>query len=673
MQRSTGISGGEEGGSAGDGIQEPLHATSAYFEHCVEQLMGSDPSHSLESIARSDGGAHVRANSRHLKSTCKNADLQSWHKRDDEDAIFQRVLLRMGEQDGDEARHAPSAKTFRIHEYVLYSMSNLYRGMREFDATRRERMAQGGAPSLGEIFVPCKICTRPEALSSCIFYMYTGIVFDVGARGENVKEPIASMEKSFKNPSFSFDIMELFMLADFFDIPDMSSTLQQAFFSVNSLFYSISSSGSSSAKASRDVALQQEQRVAMMVARCKHLKPQDLCDCLSETYVAGTGGLQCLCDWPTIYPRCMWDSLIRAGMKRSIFWAAHVLPLYATRFALTPRECMRMLISLRLEEWVGESNSLSGGEGAKGKGAATMDMLLETINIAYTDHRNAKGRVFVNAFSVPEMRSIETLYQSHFGISVRGEYARVVGPLLSSVEEAEAFMDLFIAYTHVICCTLQLLCCLRDKKILACVPRALVKELQGLFHANNPSSRYGSYVSDALDDPEHPPPQGTFQAPDWENILCPLQWGGDFGLYNMASTYAFPSAGGTRGNQGQNHGTPATATGAAAAGAPRGAGNKLGPLAQQGLLSVAWSVAKMSLSLQKSEVMRQGGYAKMVEAFMQKICESVSMCCVAKTHALRMVSTSGKRKRGAGGGNANANANGDNNDDDDGSEPSDSD
>jgi hypothetical protein len=50
---------------------------------------------------------------------------------------------------------------------------------------------------------------------------------------------------------------------------------------------------------------EQERRVAEMMMRCSGMRSSSLLHSLAASYAEGTGGLQCLCMWPTKYPRCV--------------------------------------------------------------------------------------------------------------------------------------------------------------------------------------------------------------------------------------------------------------------------------------------------------------------------------------------------------------------------------
>ena len=161
-----------------------------------------------------------------------------------------------------------------------------------------------------------------------------------------------------------------------------------------------------------------EDRVARMIIKCERLRSPLLLQSLGTSYAEGTGGLSCLCRWPTKYPRfglaflpfhtvasllriCLdkirgrstWDGLMRAGQGTSILWMAHVLPLYAIRFRLPPAEALQLLASLQLGEWVdGFRKSLPLRAVVKGVNPHFFKPWVSQM-----------GTVCMNAYEVPEL------------------------------------------------------------------------------------------------------------------------------------------------------------------------------------------------------------------------------------------------------------------------------
>lgn len=153
--------------------------------------------------------------------------------------------------------------------------------------------------------------------------MYTHVVVDVSVKMDQ-NEPDARVSSATKTlpsfsqaelqrPSFSFDIMELYVVADYLDMPELTDLLCKSFFESSSLFSVIShvglhkgtgsSSSSSSKRRKGPDASEMEGRVAKMLARCNDLRSPQLLVSLASAYANGTAGLRCLCTWPTKYPR----------------------------------------------------------------------------------------------------------------------------------------------------------------------------------------------------------------------------------------------------------------------------------------------------------------------------------------------------------------------------------
>jgi len=123
-----------------------------------------------------------------------------------------------------------------------------------------------------------------------ILFVYTNMVDDVSEKDETTLDV-----DSFANPQFSFDIMELYMLADYFGIQDLMEHMQTHFFHVECLFSHVSFSN----------LQESEEKVARIMIKCENMRSPALLQSLATTYAEGTGGLACLCRWPTKYSRCV--------------------------------------------------------------------------------------------------------------------------------------------------------------------------------------------------------------------------------------------------------------------------------------------------------------------------------------------------------------------------------
>jgi hypothetical protein len=71
-------------------------------------------------------------------------------------------------------------------------------------------------------------------VEAAIFFMYTRVPFDVSGKDEST-----FTVASFSNPSFSFDIMELYVLADFLDIQELMELLQELYFNTGIMFQQV--------------------------------------------------------------------------------------------------------------------------------------------------------------------------------------------------------------------------------------------------------------------------------------------------------------------------------------------------------------------------------------------------------------------------------------------------
>ena len=175
-------------------------------------------------------------------------------------------------------------------------------------------------------------------MESLVFWMYTHLIYPVHG-----KQITLEMQRSdLSNPEFDFDMMQLFMLADYLEVTDLTDVMSENFFGVKVLF-------PMTTNRDHDLA---EKTAACLLIKCNSLKSSALLQPLACTYVGGTAGLLCLCRWPTAYPQQTWKALMNAGRDTSILWMAHVLPLYVLRFGLSKEEAIDLLCSMNLCDWV---------------------------------------------------------------------------------------------------------------------------------------------------------------------------------------------------------------------------------------------------------------------------------------------------------------------------------
>ena len=127
-----------------------------------------------------------------------------------------------------------------------------------------------------------------------ILFAYTNMIDDVSGKDEETLTV-----DSFARPEIRFDVMELYMLADYFGMHDLMQQMQMHFFHVDCLF---------SQPESQDMQ-HSEERVARLMIQCQDMRSPTLLFSLAQSYAEGTGGLSCLCRWPTKYSRCV--SLMR--------------------------------------------------------------------------------------------------------------------------------------------------------------------------------------------------------------------------------------------------------------------------------------------------------------------------------------------------------------------------
>jgi hypothetical protein len=251
--------------------------------------------------------------------------------------------------------------------------------------------------------------------------------------------------------------------------------------------------------------------IESMVVRCEDRDFAPMQNALIRTYARAAGGLMMLCKHPMLYSRHTWDALMSAADDSSILWAAHVLPLYAIRFGLSPAEAMRRFFALRLHDWV------SGK-----KKHVTLQQATRCFRVSAFDDEMRAGTMFLAlGRHVPDMRCISTIYMSKHGISLPHIYNRRMRRI--SHDHDDTFMDWFISLTHIVCTSLQLMCWARDSKNASAAPIWFRAQLADLFSSNyavvptNPSPAPAASQSQQTS-----PLPSELNVEDWrENIWLP--------------------------------------------------------------------------------------------------------------------------------------------------------
>ena len=168
-----------------------------------------------------------------------------------------------------------------------------------------------------------------------------------------------------------------------------------------------------------------------------------------------------------------------------ITWVAHALPLYVARFGLSPAEGMELYASMELHQLI---DAIPGSNSARGISAAAaarapnvsgLRPLTRGVHPHFLRDPLLMGCMYVNPLvEVPDMRCIQSLYLSTYGIDLPTEYHAYMsgsGSTGASGEYADmdfaAFMHQFIALLHVASCSIQMLVCVHGRKVSKVVPR----------------------------------------------------------------------------------------------------------------------------------------------------------------------------------------------------------
>lgn len=332
---------------------------------------------------------------------------------------------------------------------------------------------------------------------------------------------------------------------------------------------------------------------------------------------------------------------MKAAMPYSILWFAHVLPLYAVRFRLSPSEAMKMLLDMNLASWVNRSD-----DGKANNSGQSLGELTRKINPAFFQSLHAPGTVFINAYGIPEMPSIKTIYATRFGIPLCSAYSHALrmdqsslsgcGDCEGDADDDESFMELYMALTHMLASCLQLICAMRDRKIRSCMPSWLDEELMKLFELNNPA---------VIPSPD---PNATqfHLPPPWANIASPAEWDFDFGLKDFASSHI------TAASLGQKKASSSSGKQDAGGGAggPGFCTSGISALVCMRIKAAKTDLASMRYKKGRDDVM-------MVERFTSCLCAGMSMSVMAKNSGMRVTGERRKRKssdEGEGGGSDGA-------------------
>ncbi len=69
-------------------------------------------------------------------------------------------------------------------------------------------------------------------MESLVFWMYTHLIYPV--HGKHIT--LEMQRSDLSNPEFDFDMMQLFMLADYLEVTDLTDVMSENFFGVKVLF-----------------------------------------------------------------------------------------------------------------------------------------------------------------------------------------------------------------------------------------------------------------------------------------------------------------------------------------------------------------------------------------------------------------------------------------------------
>lgn len=153
---------------------------------------------------------------------------------------------------------------------------------------------------------------------------------------------------------------------------------------------------------------------------------------------------------------------------------AHALPLYVARFSLSPAEGMELYASLQVHQLLDTSAEHAARQRtSKASSSAGLVTLTRGVHPYFLRDPLLMGCMYViPTVEVPDMRGLQSLYTSTYGIDLASEYHAHMSTGDADTNFA-AFMHQFIALLHVTACSIQLLACVQGKKVSKLVPTSV--------------------------------------------------------------------------------------------------------------------------------------------------------------------------------------------------------
>ena len=162
-----------------------------------------------------------------------------------------------------------------------------------------------------------------------------------------------------------------------------------------------------------------------------------------------------------------------------LMWVAHVLPIYVVRFSLSPRDALQLYASMDLREMLSAIRNIKIPPARAKSQPHSFDLcsLTRGVHQHFLSDPLLLGCMYMNPeVKIPDTHCVQGLYMATYGIDLCTEYQTVCGAEYSLGTSAEpsadvsSFMHKFISLVHVAACSLQLLVCIRSKKVAKVVP-----------------------------------------------------------------------------------------------------------------------------------------------------------------------------------------------------------
>lgn len=197
-----------------------------------------------------------------------------------------------------------------------------------------------------------------------------------------------------------------------------------------------------------------ERMLACIILRCARQAvggEEELLPAAILAYVRMNKGLPCLCRWPLMYDKDVWDRMMDAAGEVCHHWLAHVLPLYAIRFPGEVGNITKFILKVK---------SLQLPEAA----AKTVGTCLKDSDLRSCVSSNELGVLAIlPGTCVPHVRSLQGTYKKRFGIDLAAALRKYAACGLGPADRVGAWI---LPWTHMLAACVQLQCTIKVSPVI---------------------------------------------------------------------------------------------------------------------------------------------------------------------------------------------------------------